>query len=133
MILVDTSVWVGYLRGDATPAVERLEELIDRSAAIATTEPIVMELLAGATRPQELARVEALADGLPLIPIDAVTDYRDAAQLYRSSAQNGHPIRSMLDCVIAAVAIRRDLPLLHQDRDFVFLAAISPLRVELAG
>ena len=133
MILVDTSVWVGYLRGDATPAVERLEELIDRSAAIATTEPIVMELLAGASRPQELARVEALTDGLPSIPVDAVTDYRDAAQLYRSSALNGHPIRSMLDCVIAAVAIRRDLPLLHQDRDFAFLAAISPLRVELAG
>ncbi|MCT1478423.1 PIN domain nuclease [Microbacterium sp. p3-SID336] len=133
MILVDTSVWVGYLRGDATPAVERLEELIDRSAAIATTEPIVVELLAGATRPQELARVEALADGLPSIPVDAVTDYRDAGQLYRSSALNGHPIRSMLDCVIAAVAIRRDLPLLHQDRDFAFLAEISPLRDELTG
>lgn len=129
MILVDSSVWIAYLRGIDSPVVEQLNRLIDEEADLATTEPVVMELLAGAAKSRERARVEALANGLPLIPIDAMGDFRDAADLYRASALNGHPIRSMGDCLIAAVAIRRDVPLLHRDRDFGFLAEISPLRL----
>lgn len=129
MILVGSSVWIAYLRGIDSPAVEQLERLIVEGAGLATTEPVVMELLAGAAKPRERARVEALANGLPLIPIDPMGDFRDAADLYRASALNGHPIRTMVDCLIAAVAIRRDVPVLHRDRDFVFLAEISPLRL----
>ncbi|MDF2559296.1 MAG: hypothetical protein K0R99_742 [Microbacterium sp.] len=131
MILVDSSAWIAYLRGVDAPVVERLDGLIADGADIAITEPVIMELLAGARRPQELARVEALANGLPLAPLHAVTDFRDAAELYRASAFNGHPIRSMIDCLIAAIAIRRDIPLLHGDRDFEFLAEISPLRLDV--
>lgn len=130
MILVDSSVWIGYLRATGGAAAERLENLIAEGAELAITEPVIMELLAGATKPRELARVEALANGLPLIPIDPVGDFRDAAELFRASAANGHPIRSMADCLIAAIAIRRDVPLLHQGRDFTFLTEISPLRLE---
>lgn len=39
------------------------------------------------------------------------------------------PIRSVTDCLIAAVAIRSDVALLHGDRDFVLLAEVSPLRL----
>lgn len=130
MILVDTSVWVGYLRGDETRAVGRLSALIEHGAVLTVTEPVVMELCAGAARPAELARVEALTNGLPLLPIEPAQDFHGAAALYRASAANGNPIRSMVDCLIAAVAIRRSIPVLHQDRDFAFLAAISPLREE---
>lgn len=129
MILVDTSVWIAYLRDDGTPAVDVLAGLLSREADMSITEPVMMELLAGAHRPQEAARVEALVNGLPNIPIDPSTDYRNAAGLYRASAMNGHPIRSMADCLIASVAIRREVPLLQQDRDFAFLAEISPLRL----
>lgn len=131
MILVDSSAWIAYLRGLDVPVVERLDALIGAGADIAITEPVIMELLAGARRPPELARVEALANGLPIAPLRAVTDFRDAAELYRASAANGHPIRSMVDCLIAAVAIRRDVQLLHADRDFEFLAEISPLRLDV--
>lgn len=130
MILVDSSAWIAYLRGAEGPVVERLDRLIDDEAAIAITEPVVMELLAGARRPQEQSRIEVLVNGLPLLPLQPVADFRDAADLYRASALNGHPIRSMTDCLIAAVAIRRDVPLLHQDRDFAYLAEISPLRLD---
>ncbi|MFB8188617.1 PIN domain nuclease [Microbacterium sp. NPDC055988] len=131
MILVESSAWIAYLRGLDVPVVERLDGLIGAGADIAITEPVIMELLAGARRPQELARVEALANGLPLAPLRTLTDFRDAAELYRASAANGHPVRSMVDCLIAAVAIRRDIPLLHADRDFEFLAEISPLRLDV--
>ncbi len=130
MILVNTSVWVDYLRGGDDGATRRLERLIAEGAELAASEPVIMELLAGARRPEELARVEALAKGLPLLPIDPRGDFRDAAQLYRVSAADGHPVRSMVDCLIAAVAIRRDVPLLQQDRDYAYLSVISPLRLE---
>lgn len=97
MILVDSSVWIAYLRGIDAPAVEQLNRLIVEGAGLAITEPAIMELLAGAAKSPERARVEALANGLPLIPIDPVGDFRDAADLYRASALNGHPIRSMVD------------------------------------
>ena len=130
MILVDSSAWIAYLRGIDSPVVARLEGLIVSGAELAITEPVIMELLAGARKPRELARVEALANGLLLAPLAPMTDFRDAAELYRVSAANGHPIRSMTDCLIAAVSIRRGLPLLHSDRDFTFLAEISPLRLD---
>ncbi|MFK0239762.1 PIN domain nuclease [Microbacterium sp. NPDC090281] len=130
MILVDSSAWIAYLRGVESPVVARLDALITAGAEIAITEPVIMELLAGARRPRELARVEALANGLLLAALAPMTDFRDAADLYRASAVNGHPIRSMIDCLIAAVAIRRGLPLLHSDRDFTFLAEISSLRLD---
>lgn len=129
MILVDTSVWIAYLRGTDSPAAEQLNGLIAEGADLAITEPVIMELLAGAARPRERARVEVLTNGLPLIGIDPVGDFRDAADLHRASALNGHPIRSMTDCLIAAVAIRVDVALLHGDRDFEFLAEVSPLRL----
>jgi predicted nucleic acid-binding protein len=129
VILVDTSVWIAYLRGTDSPAAEQLNGLIAEGADLAITEPVMMELLAGAARPRERARVEVLTNGLPLIGIDPVGDFRDAADLHRASALNGHPIRSMTDCLIAAVAIRSDVALLHGDRDFVFLAEVSPLRL----
>ncbi|WP_223622989.1 PIN domain nuclease [Microbacterium sp. EST19A] len=129
MILVDSSVWISYLRDDGTPVVDTLDALLSAGAEVATTEPILMELLAGARKAQELTRVEALANGLPTVPVEPVTDFRNAAALYRASAMNGHPIRSMTDCLIAAIALRRDVPLLQRDRDFTYLAEISPLRL----
>ena len=129
MILVDSSAWIEYLRDSEDPVVERLQALIEADAELVITEPIVMELLAGATTPPRADSIGALANGLPLVPVDARLDYRAAAQLFAVSRRNGHPIRSLVDCLIAAVAIRRDAVLLHRDRDFEFLAEISPLRL----
>lgn len=128
MILVDTSAWVEYLRDTGDPVVERLARLIDEEERLAITEPILMELLAGAVDAVQERDVGALVDGLALVPVDARLDYRSAAQLFAASRRNGHPIRSMVDCLIAAVAIRRGVPLLHRDSDVGFLVEISPLR-----
>ena len=128
MILVDTSVWIDYLRGTDHPAVDALTDAIERDEDVRITEPIVMELLSGLVRRENAAGVEALANGLPVLPLDARLDFRHAAELAVASARNGHQIRSLVDCVIASVAIRNDVPLLHKDRDFDYLAEISPLR-----
>ena len=125
MILIDTSAWIDYLRAVPTPARREVRELLRSDADVRITEPIVMELLAGSDGSERA--IEALVNGLPLLPIDAATDFRSAAELFQASRRNGHPIRSLVDCLIAAVAVRHGAALLHKDRDYVFLAEISPL------
>ncbi len=132
MILVDTSAWVDYLRDRDTAVVDTLAGLIDRGADVATTEPVIMELLAGAGRPAQAAAVERLTNGLPLLGVDPRLDFRAAAELYAAARRSGRTIRSIVNCLIAAVAIRHDVPLLHKDADFDVIAEIATLRAPLS-
>lgn len=129
MILVDTSAWIEYLRDTDDPVVSRLDGLLAAGADVRITEPIVMELLAGADTPRRESSISQLTNGLPLLPLDPALDYRAAAQLFVAARRVGHPIRSLNDCLIAAVALRHAAPLLQRDRDFAFLAEIAPLRL----
>lgn len=127
MILIDTSVWVDLLRGGHRPATRELERRLDEPAELACAEPIAMELLAGARGP-ELVRVERLVDGLVMLPVEPILDYREAARIYRLVRSDGHTVRSLQDCLIAAICIRHEVTLLDTDRDFERIAAVTPLR-----
>ncbi|QIM17748.1 PIN domain nuclease [Leucobacter coleopterorum] len=129
MILVDSSVWIEYLRDSDDPVVDQLDRLLMEDADVRITEPIIMELLAGATNPLLESRISQLTNGLRVIPVDAALDYRSAAQLFVASLQNGHPLRGLSDCLIAAIAIRGDAMLFHRDRDFRYIAEVAPLRL----
>ena len=126
MILVDTSAWVGFLRDTGGPACARVDELLGEE--IATSEPVRMELLAGArdeNHLDELRRLLARADLVPTLP----QDYDAAAALYRTCRRGGETVRRLIDCLIAAIAIRADTPVLHADADFDVLARHTALRV----
>ena len=56
-------------------------------------------------------------------------DVEDAASIYRACRRIGHTVRSTNDCLIAAIAIRNDVPVLHRDRDYDVIAQITGLRV----
>lgn len=129
MILVDTSAWVDYLRDRRTVAAKALTALIGQDAELATTEPVIMELLAGADTPARAAALERLANGLPLLRIDPRLDFRAAAQLYAEARRDGRTIRSLINCLIAYVAIRHDVPLLHKDADYDVISKISSLQI----
>lgn len=64
---------------------------------------------------------------VPTYPID----YENAAALYRTCRLSGQTVRKLIDCLIAAVAIRADLPVLQADVDFDALARHTPLRIDL--
>jgi predicted nucleic acid-binding protein len=128
MILVDSSAWIGHLRGTDSVVVAELGSLIEAGADLATTEPIVMELLAGADTPERLEALDTLANGLPLLSVDVLIDFRQAAGIYQAVRRRGHPVRSLVDCLIASVAMRHDVPILHDDRDYVAIGACLPLR-----
>lgn len=131
MELIDTSAWVEYLRDTNSPACNEVDRLWhDDPGSVATTEPVVMELLAGVNDDRLFERVEKMMNGLQLLPIDASVDYRDAAIAYRAVRRGGHTVRKTMDCLIAAVAARTGATLVHRDRDFDVLAAALPdLRV----
>lgn len=131
MELIDSSAWVEFLRHTGSRANVEVRELLrERPGEVVLTEPVVMELLAGASSEKAFGQIEKLVSGLRLLSVDAVLDYRDAALAFRAARANGHAIRKMLDCLIAVVAVRTGATLVHRDRDFDVLAAALPdLRV----
>ncbi len=126
--LVDTSVWVDYLRGAETQArVNLRRQLTNEDPGVFMAEPIAMELLAGPTSERVAADITRLVNGLPTIPLDPRLDFRSAASIFRACRRSGQTVRSLTDCVIAAVAIRSEVTLVHKDADFEVIAQVTPL------
>ncbi|MFO0983053.1 MAG: PIN domain-containing protein [Planctomycetota bacterium] len=125
MILVDTSVWIEAFR--LPPALD-VERLIDFDE-IVTCLPVIQEVLQGFSdeRAFRVAREAMLA--LPLIE-NPMSDglFLEAVDLHRSARRAGITVRSSIDCLIAACALRHDLEVLHRDRDYTNLARLGRLR-----
>lgn len=131
MILVDTSVWVDYLRGEDTRATRALRGVLSSlHDSVYMTEPVAMELLAGATDEVMLARLEKLTNGLPSLGVDQAVDFRAAAAIFRGCRTAGRAVRNLADCLIAAVAIRHGARVMHKDADFESIAAVTALDAE---
>lgn len=126
MILVDTSAWVEFLRDTGSPACTGVDDLLD--GGVVTCDPIRMEVLAGArdeNHLDDLRRLLARASVVETVP----ADYERAAALFRTCRRSGDTVRKLIDCLIGAIAIRADLPVLHADSDFEVLARHTGLRV----
>jgi predicted nucleic acid-binding protein len=117
-VLVDTSVWVHFDRGDDHPTALILRDLIAETDRVAVTEPVVMELLAGARNDASRQRIERLMHRFALLRFDPVTDFHAAADLYRICLGRGVTPPGLIDCMIASVALRTGSRLLAADGDF---------------
>lgn len=127
--LVDTSVWVEYLLGTGSAGHLELRRLRDADpTGIVSAEPIAMELLLGPTDEMPVRRIERLVDGLAMLDVAPHLDFRSAAAIFRAVRRSGGTLRSSTDCLIAAIAIRHDVPLLHQDADFEAIGEVTRLR-----
>jgi len=125
MYLVDTSAWIEVFR---RPSRLDIETVVDFDE-IVTCQPVIQEVLQGFVDESayRLAREAMLA--LPIVecPLD-MRLVGDAVDLFRAARRAGVQVRSGVDCLIAACAIRHGLTILHDDRDFASLARISPLQ-----
>ncbi|MCL2454777.1 MAG: PIN domain nuclease [Micrococcales bacterium] len=129
--LVDTSAWVEFLRGTGTSAAVRVRELIaTHRDDLRLCGPVSMELRAGTTRPADVARIDALIDSIEPLDFDPLVDFYEAARVQRSARASGRCVRSLVDCQIAAVALRHDATVVHQDVDFELIADLTGLRHE---
>lgn len=129
MIVVDTSVWIDFFRGTASPAVALFTSLITDDAGIALTDVILTEILQGLRSESDVRKVERRLSPFEVLRLDNLDDFRRAAALYRTARRKGITICRTLDCLIAAVCIREGVALLHADADFDRLASCSPLRI----
>ncbi len=130
MILVDSSAWVEYDRATGSPTDEVLTSLIrSQSSDIAVSEPILMEVLAGARSSDASAQLHRLLTSFSWIPVETVTDFEGAASVYRSCRQAGITPRGLIDCMIANIAMRTGSEVLAADADFATMARVVPLSI----
>jgi predicted nucleic acid-binding protein len=125
VVLVDTSVWIELFR---RPAKIQLGDVVDFDD-IVTCLPVIQEVLQGFDSEPAFLRARESMRAFPIVESPLGEDtFLQAADLYRAGRRIGLTIRSSVDCLIAACAIRHQLEVLHRDRDFDQLAKISPLR-----
>ena len=127
MYLVDTSVWVDYLRGKATPRVGALKDLLGGDQIVGVAPIILQEILQGADTEERFEKWRKYFTGLCCYaPRDSTAAHIDAARMYLSCRRAGKTPRSSNDCLIARIAMEHALVLLHDDRDFDTIAAVTP-------
>lgn len=125
MVLVDTTVWIDWLRATDSPATRRLAALLDEGDA-ALAPVILQELLQGAASPQALRTLQRRFAELPmLVPQSGVEMHAQAGALHARCRWQGVTPRSPHDCLIATLAIEHGVALLHDDRDFELIAGIE--------
>lgn len=125
MYLVDTSVWVDYIRGREGAHVAFLRELLDNPLAVGITHLIYMEILQGARDAAAFDRLHSYFSGQMLYSFRDLTDgHAAAARIYMDCRRRGVTVRSTADCLIAACALESRKILLHHDRDFERIASV---------
>ncbi len=127
MLLADTSAWIEYLRGTGSPSAVRLREGLAQRE-IVVVDPVVLEVMSGARR-DAIGSTRRLLEAQRFEPLASRLDWLDAAEIYRELRTLGVTVRSLVDVLISAVAIRLELPVLHHDRDFENIAEHTRLEV----
>lgn len=133
MILADTSAWVEYDRATESSVDLRVSDLIASDGPLAVTEPVMMQVLAGARtdeRGQDLRRLLLRFD---LLQFDSVADFDGAVRIYRRCRQVGVTPRGLTDCMIASVAQRMGATLLAHDADMGRVAKVIGIEMDDAS
>ena len=123
-ILIDTSIWVDLL-GKA----RRYRITADQLPEVATCPPIIQEVLQGVKDEKVRERLKDRFLALTCVGDPTGLDlYLEAAELYATGRRKGLTIRSSIDCLIAAIALRGNLTVWHSDRDFEAISKFTSLK-----
>ena len=127
MYLVDTSVWIDFFRARATPAVERLKQLLGADLEVGVSATILQEILQGTADERQFTKYRSCFETQPIyLPRDPIATAVAAARLYFDCRRRGITVRSSNDCLIAQTALEHGLILLHDDEDFRRIATVLP-------
>ncbi|NQU65192.1 MAG: PIN domain nuclease [SAR324 cluster bacterium] len=128
MILVDTTIWIDLFNGRETTRINKLEDLIGARADLCTCGVILTEVLQGIRNETEFQRTMKVLLNLLYLPMNQST-YIQAANIYRKLRTEGITIRKPIDCMIASVCLENEVTLIHNDKDFTFIAQCFPLQM----
>jgi predicted nucleic acid-binding protein len=133
VILVDTSAWVEYDRATGSPVDRRLTQLITDESEVAVTEPVVMEVVAGARSAERAEDLRRMLRRFELVHFDAATDFDAATRIYRACRRVGVTPRGLIDCMIASVAHRSGAAVLARDADLARVAKVVGITLDHAS
>lgn len=133
MILADSSAWIEYDRATGSAADRRLTRLIETDGPVAVTEPVTMEVLAGARDDRRERDLRRLLARFELLAFDPVADFHGAVRVYRLCRSRGVTPRGLVDCLIATVATRTDAVLLAHDVDLARITEVVDLELDEAS
>jgi predicted nucleic acid-binding protein len=127
-VLVDTSVWINVFKGIVTDASLFVKHNGEKFR-IATCPVVVQEVLQGIVNDKQFDTIKTYFGELALLPGNAYENALEAARLYRMLRKHGVTVRKPNDCLIATYAIKNNMRLLHDDKDFTNIAAFSALQI----
>ena len=126
MLIADSSAWVEYLRGTGSPAHLALRNAVTRDEVV-VPELVKAELLVGARSNDELRALQRMLEHFSVMLVAPRDDFDHAVALHLQCRSVGVTPRGLVDCTIAAMAMRAGLPVLHHDRDFAAIAPVAGL------
>ena len=119
MLVVDSSVWIDYFAGNASPERATLRRLLhDGEVRLVVPDLVLFEVLRGFRLEREFRQARTLMESLSIEPIGGTGLALEAAQHYRSLRAMGVTVRSAVDVLIATFCIEMGYSLLHRDRGF---------------
>jgi predicted nucleic acid-binding protein len=121
-VIVDTSVWIEFLRPGASSAGAHLAAMIEGGDDIVVPEIVMLELLSGTGDETLAATRQRMLEAFDVVPLAPLADSLRAAAVQRACRRGGRPVRSLGDCLVAATALRVGIPVVHCDRDFEVIA-----------
>ena len=126
MILVDTSILIGYFKGLKGEPYDSLDYFIDNSS-IGICNQIYMEVLQGVKTEKEFILLKEYLNRIDMYDLRyGKKSYENAALLYYKCRKAGITPRNTIDLIIAQIAIENNLLLFHNDNDFVQISKIIP-------
>ncbi len=130
MIVVDSSVWIAQLRGQATAPLLRLRALVaEDDDQVLIGDLILLEVLQGARDDAHAARIERALRAFAIAPMLDPTIAVQAARNYRLLRARGITVRKTIDMIIGTFCLLGGHALLHDDRDFDPMAEHLGLRI----
>ena len=125
-VLVDSTVWIDFLRGRETEQTRKLEQILHNRDDLCCCGFVLAEVLQGIRDEKEYVATKRQLDGLVYLDDDRTT-FELGATIYRELRRKGVTIRNSIDCLIAAVVVQHGVHLLENDRDYRFIDQHFPL------
>lgn len=126
MFLIDTSVWIDYLRQKNNPTTRYFETLLEDEVPFGITGVIYQEILQGADSKSDFNNlIDYLGTQRFFHMKDNIISHQSAAKIYFDCRRKGITIRNTIDCIIAQIAIENDLVLFHNDEDYNHIQTVS--------
>ena len=129
-VLVDTTIWIDAFNDVEKETSKVLIELIESDQKVFIAPVILQEILQGFNKEKDFESAKDYLSGFELVGLDdAFNDSVESARLYRTCRKKGSSIRKSNDCLIAWLAIKNELELFHNDKDFSEIAKHTKLKV----